>query len=179
MEDYKLRDLRASHTLGRSWNWNTLKIRKQCSSSQKKEKEKKVNLRPGCLMLGLVSIKVFEDYAAACRRRTIPKCQMIQRKCERESGRAFGIKQQRSNHSSEVIPKFQNEEPQIPRASFGQTTTCRSGMQPSLSIRWEASMSRTSIPLRRWVDVRSHASLWWCTGTCFVVTEIKHSCRLK
>jgi hypothetical protein len=23
MEDYKLRDLRASHTLGRSWNWNT------------------------------------------------------------------------------------------------------------------------------------------------------------
>jgi hypothetical protein len=23
MEDYKLRDLRASHTLGWSWNWNT------------------------------------------------------------------------------------------------------------------------------------------------------------
>ncbi len=130
-------------------------------------------------MLGLVSIKVFEDYAAACRWRTIPKCQMIQRKWERESGRAFGIKQQRSNHSSEVIPKFQNEEPQIPRASFGQTTTCRSGMQPSLSISCEASMRRTSIPLKRWVDVRSHASLWWCTGTCFVVTEIKNSCRLK
>jgi hypothetical protein len=26
MEDYKLRDLRTSHTLGWSWNWNTLKI---------------------------------------------------------------------------------------------------------------------------------------------------------
>jgi hypothetical protein len=23
MEDYKLRDLRASHTVGWSWNWNT------------------------------------------------------------------------------------------------------------------------------------------------------------
>ena len=23
MEDYKLRDLRVSHTLGWSWNWNT------------------------------------------------------------------------------------------------------------------------------------------------------------
>jgi hypothetical protein len=23
MKDYKLRDLRASHTLGWSWNWNT------------------------------------------------------------------------------------------------------------------------------------------------------------
>ena len=44
MEDYKLRDLRASHTLGRSWNWDfhllhffekrkkILKVSRTCSS---------------------------------------------------------------------------------------------------------------------------------------------------
>ncbi len=32
MEDYKLRDLRASHTLGWSWNWKT---------DEKKKKKKR------------------------------------------------------------------------------------------------------------------------------------------
>jgi hypothetical protein len=36
MEDYKLRDLRASHTLGWSWNWNMedLKIKTRLTNEK-------------------------------------------------------------------------------------------------------------------------------------------------
>jgi hypothetical protein len=37
MEDYKLRDLRASHTLGWSWNWKTFELLKESRAAKVKE----------------------------------------------------------------------------------------------------------------------------------------------
>jgi hypothetical protein len=46
MEDYKLRDLRVSHTLGWSWNWNTLKIKTRLTN------EKFASVKGECLHIG-------------------------------------------------------------------------------------------------------------------------------